>query len=81
MLRRLWAVRAGAEGESLLTKIRIAVRMQDRTRRLYVVDDAGLTLDEMRATTRAELSAPPNVAAAILIEVPRPAPVLVLERA
>ena len=61
-----------------MPKIRIAVRVKDEPkRRLYTVDDVGLPLDEMRAATLAEI---PN-ASAILIEVPRPAPVLILESA
>jgi hypothetical protein len=61
-----------------VTKIRIAVRVKDEPkRRLYTVDDAGLSLEAMRAATLAEIP----TASTILIEVPRPAPVLVLELA
>lgn len=55
-------------------KIRIAVRVKgEPKRRLYTVDDAGLSPDEMRAAALAEIP----TACAILVEVPRPAPVLV----
>ncbi len=61
-----------------MTKIRIAVRVKDEPkRRLYTVDDAGLSPDEMRAATLAEVP----TAVAILVEVPRSAPMLVLESA
>ncbi len=61
-----------------MTKIRIAVRVKDEPkRRLYTVDDAGLSLEAMRAATLAEIP----TASTILIEVPRPGPVLVLELA
>ncbi len=47
-------------------KIRIAVRMPDKSRRLYVVDDVGMTPDEMRAATMAEVP----TAAVVLIGLP-----------
>lgn len=49
-------------------KIRIAVRMPDKSRRLYTVDDVGMTPDEMRAATLAEVP----TAACILIGLPAP---------
>jgi hypothetical protein len=62
----------------VVTKIRIAVRVKDEPkRRLYTVDDVGLTVDEMRAAALAEIP----TATIILVEVPQPAPVLVLESA
>lgn len=50
-------------------KIRIAVRMPDKSRRLYTVDDVGMTSDEMRAATLAEVP----TAAAVLVGLPAPA--------
>lgn len=49
-------------------KIKIAVRMPNTTRRLYVVDTApGMSIDEMRAATLAEVP----TAAVVLIGLPR----------
>lgn len=49
-------------------KIRIAVRVTDEPRRrLYVVEDNGLSLDDLRAGVKEQI---PN-SSAILIEVPR----------
>lgn len=56
-------------------KVKIAVRMPDHSRRLYTVDDVGMTVDQMRAATRAEL---PD-AHPILIGLPKPTPILTLE--
>lgn len=53
-------------------KVKIAVRMPDKTRRLYVVDDVGMPLDEMRSHVLAEVP----TATAILIGLPVPAPFL-----
>ena len=58
-------------------KIKIAVRMRDRSRRLYTVDDAGMTVEQMRAVTISEVPG----ATAVLIGLPSPAPPLVLESA
>mgnify|MGYP000609100081 CR=1 FL=1 len=58
-------------------KIKIAVRMPDKSRRLYVVDDAGMTPDEMRAATVAEVP----TAAVVLIGIPAPVPFLAPEAA
>ncbi len=55
-------------------KVKIAVRMADRTRRLYTVDAvAGMTTDDMRAITLLEVPGSQTV----LVTVPRPAPFLV----
>lgn len=51
-------------------KIKIAVRMPDKSRRLYVVDDVGMSHHEMRAATKTELPA----ARPVLIGLPPPAP-------
>lgn len=59
------------------TKIKIAVRMRDRSRRLYTVDDAGLAIHEMMQLTRQQVPG----AQAVLIGLPSPAPPLVLESA
>lgn len=51
------------------TKTLIAVRMPDRTRRLYRVDTVpGMSIDEMRTATLAEVP----TAAVVLIGLPRP---------
>lgn len=50
-----------------MPKIRIAVRMPDKSRRLYRVDDAGMTVDQMRAATLAEVP----TASVVLIGLPR----------
>ena len=56
------------------TKVKIAVRMPDRSRRLYTVDDVGMTVEQMRAATLSEVP----TAAAILIGLPAPEPILKL---
>lgn len=56
------------------SKVKIAVRMPDRSRRLYTVDDVGMTVEQMRNATRAEL---PD-AHPILIGLPAPKPILKL---
>lgn len=56
------------------TKVKIAVRMPDRSRRLYTVDDVGMTVEQMRAATLSEVPQ----AAAILIGLPAPEPILQL---
>ena len=48
-------------------KIKIAVRMPDKSRRMYVVDDAGMAVDQMRAATLAEVP----TATVVLIGLPR----------
>lgn len=53
-------------------KIKIAVRMPDKSRRLYTVDDVGMTADEMRAVTMFEVP----TAAVVLIGLPAPEPLL-----
>ena len=53
-------------------KIKIAVRMPDKTRRLYTVDDVGMTVDQMREATLAELPG----AKPVLIGLPPPDPYL-----
>ena len=53
-------------------KIKIAVRMPDSTRRLYSVDDVGMTVDEMRVATMLEVP----TAKVVLIGLPAPAPFL-----
>ena len=55
-----------------MSKIKIAVRMPDKSRRLYTVDDVGMTADEMRAATLAKVP----TAAVVLIELPAPVPFL-----
>ncbi len=52
---------------------KIAVRMPDKTRRLYTIDDVGRTVDQMREATLAELP----TANPVLIGLP--APLLFLE--
>lgn len=59
------------------SKIKIAVRMRDRSRRLYTVDDQGLAIHEMMQLTRQQVPG----AQAVLIGLPSPAPQLVLESA
>lgn len=56
------------------TKVKIAVRMKDHSRRLYTVDDVGMTVEQMRAATLSEVPQ----AAAILIGLPAPEPILQL---
>lgn len=56
------------------TKVKIAVRMPDRSKRLYTVDDVGMTVEQMRAATLSEVP----TAAAILIGLPAPEPILQL---
>lgn len=51
-----------------MSKIKIAVRMPDKSRRLYTVDDVGMTVDEMRAATLLEVP----TAAVVLIGLPAP---------
>lgn len=52
-----------------MQKIKIAVRMPDKSRRLYTVDDVGMVVDEMRAVTLCEVP----TAAVVLIGLPAPA--------
>lgn len=54
------------------TKVKIAVRMPDRSRRLYKVDDQGLAVYEMMQLTRQQVPG----AQAVLIGLPSPAPQL-----
>ena len=56
------------------TKVKIAVRMPDRSKRLYTVDDVGMTVEQMRAATLSEVPQ----AAAVLIGLPPPEPILQL---
>ena len=56
------------------TKVKIAVRMPDRSRRLYTVDDVGMTVEQMRAATLSEVP----TAAVVLIGLPVPEPLLKL---
>mgnify|MGYP003405215529 FL=1 len=56
------------------TKVKIAVRMKDHSRRLYTVDDVGMAVEQMRAATLSEVPQ----AAAILIGLPAPEPILQL---
>ena len=56
------------------TKVKIAVRMKDHSRRLYRVDDVGMAVEQMRAATLSEVPQ----AAAILIGLPAPEPILQL---
>lgn len=56
------------------TKIKIAVRMRDHSRRLYTVDDQGLAIHEMMQLTRQQVPG----ATAVLIGLPRPEPLLKL---
>ena len=56
------------------TKVKIAVRMPDRSRRLYTVDDVGMTVEQMRAATLSEVP----TAAVVLIGLPAPGPILKL---
>lgn len=54
-----------------MTKVRIAVRVKEEPkRRLYTVDDMGMTVDQMRTATLSEVP----TAAVVLIEVPRVVP-------
>lgn len=56
------------------TKVKIAVRMKDHSRRLYTVDDVGMTVEQMRAATRQQVPG----AQAVLIGLPAPEPILQL---
>lgn len=53
-----------------MSKIKIAVRMPGKSRRLYMVDDVGMAADETRAATLVE------VPAVVLIGLPAPVPFL-----
>jgi hypothetical protein len=49
-------------------KVKIAVRMPDGTRRLYVVDDEGMSVETMTRITKDEVPG----AAVLLFELPAP---------